>query len=125
MGSWGTGSFENDDASDWVYELEQATDDSLLRATLTADLSEAPEGSCALAAAEVVAAALGKAAANLPKEVTAWVDAHRNAVSDDLLDLARRAVREVAGGGELRELWDEAADPGWSASVRDLDSRLG
>ena len=92
MGAWGTGSFENDDASDWVDEL---------------------------------AAAHGKAAADLPKEVTAWEDAHGNAVSGDLLDLARRAVREVAGGGELRELWDEADDPGWSASVRDLDSRLG
>ena len=36
MGAWGVGTFENDDASDWVYQLEGAEDLELVRATLQA-----------------------------------------------------------------------------------------
>jgi hypothetical protein len=34
MGAWGIGNFDNDDASDWVYELEEVEDMSLVEATL-------------------------------------------------------------------------------------------
>src|SRR5918996_298232 len=65
MGAWGAGIFDNDDAADWVYELEQAGDDSVLAETLAAVANagadayvEAPDAAAALAAAAVVAAAL-------------------------------------------------------------------
>src|SRR4051794_37759685 len=125
VGAWGARTFENDDASDWVYELEGADDDAVLRGPLAAaaaDELDAPEASCPLAAVEVVAAAAGASAHDLPPEVTAWVGAH--AVSDDLRALARQAVERVAARSELRELWDEAGDPDWFAAVGDLQSRL-
>lgn len=34
MGAWGPGSFENDDAMDWVTELEDYATDSLIIAAL-------------------------------------------------------------------------------------------
>ena len=54
MGAWGVGVFENDTASDWIYELEKSSGDSLLRATLSqalepADYLDADIGSNALA----------------------------------------------------------------------------
>jgi hypothetical protein len=124
VGAWGARAFENDGALDWVWELEAAEDDSVLRSALSADVSEAPEAEIALAAAEVVAAALGRPAGALPDEVTAWVAAHGPAVGDDLQGLAQRAVAAASAGGELRELWTEAGDPEWEKAMGDLQARL-
>jgi hypothetical protein len=74
MGAWGAGAFDNDDALDWLSELVDSPDFALGRAVLDVtalEYLEAPEGSAALAAAEVVAAARGHPAALLPDEVTA------------------------------------------------------
>lgn len=124
MGAWGARAFENDGALDWVWELEAAEDESVLRSALSADVSEAPEAEIALAAAEVVAAALGRPAGGLPEEVTAWVAAHGDLVGEELQGLAQRAVAAAAAGGELRELWNEAGDPEWDAAVGDLQARI-
>ena len=62
MGAWGTAAFDNDDASDWVYDLEKrgigAIDDALSDAEGGGSL-EMPADVNAIAAGEVVAAALG------------------------------------------------------------------
>jgi hypothetical protein len=42
VGAWGVGTFENDDAGDWVYQLEEANDLELVRGTLLAAAD--PEG---------------------------------------------------------------------------------
>jgi len=45
MGAWGTAAFDNDDASDWVYELEDggvAVVDAALDAALEADQLDGP-----------------------------------------------------------------------------------
>ena len=67
MGAWGIGTFENDDAGDWVDRLEESEGLTLLTETLApaADPSgylEAPTCTEALAAAEVVAALAGRPA---------------------------------------------------------------
>ncbi len=65
MGAWGYGPFENDDAMDFVGDLETATGTGHLSTILYAisddrtEYVEAPESSVAIAAAEVVAALLG------------------------------------------------------------------
>jgi hypothetical protein len=62
MGAWGTEPFANDDAMDWIADLETAKDLRVVRAALDAvpgdgaEYIEAPVGCVALAAAEVVAA---------------------------------------------------------------------
>lgn len=62
MGARGCGSFENDDAADWVYELESggvaAVASALEQVSSVAEdeYLEAHEASAAMAAAEIVAA---------------------------------------------------------------------
>jgi hypothetical protein len=130
MGAWGHEVFENDDALDWVAELEESEDASALVTAFDAipddadEYVEAPEASAALAAAEVVAAMLGKPGRGLPKEAAAWVKGHRT-VSPKLQKRARRAVSRILANSELAELWAEGNDFGaWKASVEDLLRRL-
>ncbi|MEP6688094.1 MAG: DUF4259 domain-containing protein [Gemmatimonadales bacterium] len=130
MGAWGVGAFENDDASDWVYQLEEAGDFALVRDTLAAAAEpdgylESPTCSMALAAAEVVAALGGRAAPDLPEEVRTWVRAHRGAVPDDLTGLSVRALDQVAADSELKELWAESDEHEiWVDRLQELRSRL-
>lgn len=131
MGAWGSGSFENDTALDWLFELEESDDDAAIRSALdhAATLPETAEldsdyASCALAAAEVVAAARGIALDDLPDEVTAWVEERRDVVGEDLVALALQAVMRVQTNSELLELWQEAGDSEWADSVAGLQSRL-
>ena len=130
MGAWGTGSFENDDAADWAYELEESDGSDLLEATLDAvdsdEFPEAPDCSTALAAAEVVAALRGAASEALPPEIIAWVDANSLEVDSDLHAKALMAIHRIETESELKELWEEADElDSWLASLEDLKGRLG
>ncbi len=65
MGAWGTGSFDNDDAADLLTEVTGDGDLSLVREVFdnvptSTEYVEAPDASQAIAAAEIVAAALGR-----------------------------------------------------------------
>ena len=71
MGAWGVGHFDNDDAGDWVWELEDTGTASPVTAAFAAveaeaNYLEAPDACIALAAAEVVAAWAGNPAAETP-----------------------------------------------------------
>jgi hypothetical protein len=112
MGAWVTSAFENDDALDWVSELEDGTVD-LVRASLAvteSDYLELPDGSVAIAAAEVIAAAVGNPSPSLPASVTRWVDAHGASVADaDVSPLRTRSslssgrkATTVSGRNQLR-----------------------
>lgn len=130
MGAWGSDSFSNDDALDWVAELEAEGLPAAGAAfatvgELAADYLEAPLCSAALAAAEVVAALRGQPAPGLPEDVGAWVASHPSEPSGDLVAAARRAVDAIAARSELRELWDESPEAeSWHAAVADLRARL-
>jgi hypothetical protein len=131
MGAWGAGPFENDDASDWVWDLEESSGDGVIAAALSAvsDLQpeeylEAPDATVGLAAAEVVAAALGAPAKKLPEGVSAWVSASHIVISPGLIDSARSVVDRVATNSELKDLWDEASNSDWLANVFNLQARL-
>ena len=128
MGAWGAGPFDNDDALDWLATLSASRDFAAGRQALNVageDYLEAPEGSTALAAAEVVAAALGHPAASLPDEVTAWVNSNASVVAPGDVAIALAAVERVrAGDSELRELWADAAGDEWLDGVQALRQRL-
>lgn len=130
MGAWGSGVFENDDASDWVWELEDDTDGSVLVEALSAVTDadpgevDAPDACNALAAAEIVAAARGKRSVELPAEAEAWLAANTAAVDDRLVALAVAATARVADDSELKDLWDEAGDSAWAEGVAALLERL-
>ena len=130
MGAWGSGSFENDDASDWVWELEDDNDASVLIEALSdvvdvdPDEVEAPEASNALAAAEIVAAARGRHGVELPGEARAWIGRNAQLVDNRIVALATAAVEKISIDSELKDLWDEAGDATWSVVVADLLERL-
>jgi hypothetical protein len=129
MGGWGTGSFENDDAQDWLAQLASLTVDDvkrlLARAADHSDYLEAPESSVAVTAAEAVAALKGAPAAALPHEIADWVRQAKNDSLSELANLAIRAIQRVRTNSELKDLWLEAEGLNeWSAALRDLEQRL-
>ena len=129
MGGWGAGSFENDDAQDFLgtlHEKQPADLQSLLSHTADHEgYLEAPECSVTIAAAEVVATAKGNPPQAVPKQIAEWVSKVEGAPSAEMLDLARRAVERVRANSELKDLWLEAEGLNeWSAALRDLEARL-
>jgi phage shock protein A len=127
MGASGFQAFENDDALDWLEELE-AGGAVVVRQGLAAVADgyvDAPEGSVAVAAAEITAAAQGNPHGDLPEEVATWVTAHGSALTAEDAQLALEAVERVAREeSELAELWDEADEPEWKESLDNLSERL-
>lgn len=128
MGSWGSGPFENDSASDWVHELKAVTDDSVVRSALALgddEYLDNHEGSSAWAAAEVVAAALGRPHLDLPQEVQHWVELNGSTVKKRRKKAGKALERILAHDSELHDMWDEAgALEEFSAQVLDCADRL-
>jgi hypothetical protein len=133
MGTWGDGPFDDDGASDWVWELQEATGwevvDTALRGAADVgsnDYLEAPDGQIAWAAAAVVACVDDQQVA-VPSEVTEWLDQHRGSRPAEIRPLALRAVRRVlADNSELVELWSEAGEERtWRANVEMVAAILG
>ncbi|WP_045730488.1 DUF4259 domain-containing protein [Pseudarthrobacter chlorophenolicus] len=127
MGAWGYLPFENDDAMDWLAELDAGGTEAVRTALAKTGEGyvEAPEGSVAVAAAEVISASQGNPPGILPENVADWVTAHGRGITAEDVELAREAVQRVAGDeSELAELWDDADEIEWRESLDDLAERL-
>ncbi|MEW1811224.1 DUF4259 domain-containing protein [Pseudarthrobacter phenanthrenivorans] len=127
MGAWGYLPFENDDALDWLDELEAGGADVIRKALskVSDRYVEAPEGAVAVAAAEVASASQGNPLGELPENVADWVTAHGAEITPEDVEMALEAVERVAGErSELAELWDDADEPEWRESLTDLAERL-
>lgn len=115
MGAWGTGPFDNDDAGDWVFELE---DDGVSAVRTALDLPAESTADCdaaAVAAAAVVALAQGVDVES-SAEVDDWLAAADPSTLDDVRALAPAAtvvLRRILDGSELAELHDEAGGEEW------------
>ncbi|MGH2477114.1 MAG: DUF4259 domain-containing protein [Candidatus Limnocylindrales bacterium] len=128
MGAWGTASFDNDDASDWVYELERrgvaAIDGALAEALRATDL-EVPTDVNVIAAGEVIAASLGRPAASLPDDVLDLASGLSASITAEHARRARTAAERVLEASEVAELWAESDDDAeWRATIQDLIGRL-
>ena len=128
MGAWGTGAFDNDGALDWAGELEDggitAIESALDDAIRSSDLS-APTDVEAIAAAEVVAAAIGRPLPSLGEDIAALVPHLAPSVTPEHIKRARTAVERVLNASELAELWEETDDADtWRGLVEDLIERL-
>src|SRR3954462_8305966 len=118
MGAWGSDSFENDDASDWIGDFCDNPNAEEISAALSAvaerdaaDYVEAPECSIAIAAAEVIAALKGAPNPDLPDETKECVSRLNMSADPTMIALALRAIARVKSDSELKELWDESGDP--------------
>ena len=132
MGAWGTGIYENDDAADWGPQITDrglAAVEAAFDAVLDADYVEAPDGNCALAAADVLARLIsgrGEASAYC-NDVAVWVATTTEQPSAPLIVKAAQVLARLRGDDpELAELWsdDEASHVSWLAVVEDVEQRL-
>ncbi len=129
MGAWGTGSFENDDAADWVGKLGTITPDDLTKVLVRAAddpaYLEAPAASAAVAAGEVVAALNGSVAEGAPAAIADWAKKHPKAFTPELKALAMRTLDRVRKNSELKDLWMEADGLNdWIGAMQELQGRL-
>lgn len=134
MGTWSHESFGNDTANDWAYELEDATDFSVIEAALQVALDEGDEyldadlAMEAIAAIEVIAKRLGKGTQSdvYTEKVDQWLETISEQPSDDLLSLAKRVLeRIVADDSELKELWLESDEYElWLGNIQQLNDAL-
>ena len=131
MGAWGHGSFAHDSALDWLEDLLEGghpvVGEALDRVATAGDQTyvEADDCCAALAAAELVAAALGRGDDRLDEEALMWLQEHRDAIREMGTSSAERAVSRVYQKSELRDLWNEnGPDTEWHADVRELLRRL-
>ncbi|MBQ1495683.1 DUF4259 domain-containing protein [Acinetobacter junii] len=134
MGTWSHESFGNDTANDWAYELEDATDFSVIEAALQVALDEGDEyldadlAMEAIAAIEVIAKRLGKGTQSdvYTEKVDQWLETISEQPSDGLLSLAKRVLeRIVADDSELKELWLESDEYElWLGNIQQLNDAL-
>jgi len=132
MGAWGSDSFENDDAADWMADFCDAPDQELILKTLSAvvdmdpgEYLEAPECSVGIAAAEVVAALKKAPSPNLPGDSKSCLSNLNITADPSLVALALKAIERIKTNSELKELWDESETPDeWYQAVSSLENRL-
>lgn len=119
--------FENDDALDWLFDLEAAEDATLVRAALdppTGRDTDPVSVARLIAAAEVVAAALGRPADDLPGAATVWVATHRRHIGIADATLAVDALAVVADSPDLDRL-QGGTTADWARRIAALQLRLG
>lgn len=133
MGTWSTGSFGNDDATNLLAEL-QGTEDlgAIERALDDAEVGgaevSADVASAAVAACEVLAALVHQSGEDFEESTEAvnWVESVEINVPSKLVSRAVRVLALVLGPeSELSQLWQESDDNEvWRRAVNDLRSRL-
>src|SRR5579884_1746675 len=111
--------FAKREARDWLNDLLDERDVYFVHNTLEIVIdhpnNEKPDSwdcCCALAAAEIVAAARGKPPDDFPAEAQEWMDAYGFEADKDVIELARKAVERVQASSCLR---DEADGNGQTA----------
>jgi hypothetical protein len=149
MGTWGADSFQNDWALDWLGDLCESGDASLIRATLNravehggtkysapsllerlrgrnrhTDWLKARVAAKALAAAEVVAVWRGRPSDTLPDNLMPWLQQNGPSFPPDIVPLAKQAVSIVKTNSELKDLWEEGDASKWKTTVENLEQRL-
>jgi hypothetical protein len=137
MGAWGSGSFENDDAMDWVAGVHSASDVAKPFERLKTDTDAFEEegelqldltfASQLVAAAEVVAMMMGRKIPPFPEDLAKRIGGAQD-VDALLFHQARNAVLHVTRHSELAQLWDENAEGEieneWLAEITGLIERL-
>ena len=129
MGAWSVTAFGNDEAMDWMFDLQEEGI-PLIKETLDNVLDDDDYidllfSDSAIAAAEVIAGALGSPGANLPKEVSSWLKRAKYRPTSGEVNLALAAIRKVRADSETKDLWEESDKYGeWQSAMDDLEARL-
>lgn len=147
MGTWGHDAYSNDDAADWLCELEETNGlkmagQPISRTLFVAGLARVlpfakntsafrimsyflAQGSVTQAAAETIAALGGRADSAFPQSTISWVNNNRTRYNKTMANRALKAMLFIRDHSELRRLHDEGESPDiWLSGVNDLISRL-
>ncbi len=132
MSAGGTGTFDNEDAVEWISGFGGDGANGVIEAFEAinelekGDYIEGDVAAYALAAAEVVAAARDGDTSRLPKDAVASLKENAAKVNAAaLLASARKAVMRVLKNSELQEQWEDSPDQeDWEDDVRELLERL-
>ncbi len=126
MGTWGAGGFENDTVLDWAAGLASAEDLHAALSGLGEDPTQendADQAQRVIAAAECVAAMMGRPADGMPEDLMKRL-ASFGAAGPELREAARNAVSSVLAGSELMDLWAEDDPAAFNLAVTSLIDRL-
>jgi hypothetical protein len=129
-GAWGEGAFDNDAAQDFLAECALSTDATVVAQAidmaLVASFVDADDGAAAVAAAEVIANALGSNGPAPRARVVPCLAATPREQLRALAPLAAQAVSRVTdpAASELAQQWAEEKPNRWTASVQQLAARL-
>jgi hypothetical protein len=132
MAAGGTGTFDNEEAMEWVSGFGADGANAIEEAFETinemepGDYIEADVASHALAAAELVAAARDGDVSRLPEDAIPSLRENAAKINGaKLLPQARKAVSRVLKQSELKEQWEDEPDgEEWEDGVRELLERL-
>ena len=133
MGAWDVGTFDNDTACDWAYDLEDAEDLSVVSEAFSHVLAvgdeylDSNDACTGLAACEVVARLKGNWGPrnSYTETVDTWVAAHPQMPPEELVRQASAVIeRVVTSPSELLELWEEGDATEWRNAVEDLRRRV-
>ena len=114
MAAWGTKTFEEDTANDWVQELLDSDDprefliDSI---SIDSGFLEADQASTILAAGETLIALLDEPRAGVPSELVDWAGDNECDDVSDLPEMALPALDKILSEDcELNNIWSESED---------------
>ncbi len=133
MGAWDHTIFGNDTACDWIYDVEESDDLSVIEETIDKLLEcegndiEAPEAEEALAAIETITRLIGNGGEknSYTESLDSWVTSHPQEIPQSLKENANKAIGLILSEqSELRELWAESDETEWKKTVVDLQERL-
>jgi hypothetical protein len=129
-GAWGEGAFDNDAAQDFLAECARSADATVVAQAidmaLTASFVDADDGAAAVAAAEVIANAMGSNGTTQGARVAPCLAATPREQLRALVPRAAQAVARVAdaASSELAQQWAEEKPNRWTSSVQRLAARL-
>lgn len=137
-GAWSRGNFGRKDviANNWLWELEDSRNLKTLLAPFKAILEknkhlESDYCSEALAAAEVVAAALTGKVSKLPEQAQDWLNTKQGMlkkkpqIKKEHAVLAVQAVEKILKDSKLRELWETTSEyTTWQETQKKLIEKL-
>ncbi len=137
MGAWCTDNFSNDMAADWVAALEKSKGVKFLmspieRINRNTGYLQIEECSEALAASEVVAAAVSTDYSITPEEVNTWLNTKKGFIFTKKPQVnaahstqAIQAVERILEESELKELWQDSEEfENWQGKQQVLLEKL-
>jgi hypothetical protein len=126
MGAWGIHFDECDGALDFLGDVGDSRDWTEVTRRIDSYVGDGgyEDAEEAIAALELVAAALGRPSPRLSPDLESWASSHAPAAASVRVT-AIEAAHLIATQSELCELWAEAEESSdWQATIADLQARL-